>query len=180
MSRKEMVMCGGHRWAFVPAHRQALPPLPSMKSEGQQLLRKSLFPPRGCCCPSASLWMQSRWLHVCVSAAAGGAAEERRAQNGGQKGFWGTPAVKPSRVWAQAMVLPTTLQPSFTPTKLRVSSLPNCPSSWAPFRPQLSKESKVSAQAASHIDYIHLHGSIARRPIVHTEPGRMAGTASAG
>ena len=44
MSRKETVMCGGHRWAFVPAHRQALPPLPSMKSEGQQ---KSPFSLRG-------------------------------------------------------------------------------------------------------------------------------------
>lgn len=79
MSRKEMVKCSGHRWAFVPAHRQALPALPSIQSKGQQLLQKSLFPPRGCCRPSASLWMQRRWLHVWVRAAAGGAVEERRA-----------------------------------------------------------------------------------------------------
>lgn len=45
MSRKEMVKCSGHRWAFVPAHRQALPALPSIQSKGQQLLQKSLFPP---------------------------------------------------------------------------------------------------------------------------------------
>lgn len=73
---------------------------------------------------------------------------------GGKKAF-GEPRRETMWVWAQAVLLPATLQPNTKPGRLRAPSLPNGPSSWVPFSPRLSKESEVSAQAASQRDSIH-------------------------
>lgn len=67
--------------------------------------------------------------------------------------------MKPGWVWAQVMVLPSTIQPTIKPTSLHVSSVLNFPSSWAPFRAQLSQESKPNTFSyrfySLHIDLQH-------------------------
>lgn len=153
-------------WAHGIAHWELIP-FPTRDTPGELVSRRKWLNVVGAgglwClhtgggCPSASLHM-----HVWVSTAAGGLQRRGGPKIGGKKA-WGT---------SQPMLLRTIIQPRVVkPIRLCISSLPHCRSSWAPFRPQLSKESKVSAQAASHTDSHITHGSIAHRPIERTERG---------
>lgn len=135
MSRKEMVKHGGYRWHFLPAQRQPLPLLPS---KGQQL-PFSLC----CCCPPAPR---------CTCGLALPRRREEKGLKRGSKRLLENTMGATGRVWARAMVLPSTLPSNTRHTRLRVASCPNCPSSGAPLGPRLGKESEVSAEAAARAE----------------------------